>query len=65
MTVQAIDPKEEQARYIALCILEDGETRKTFEEVAVFWPWALYEWLNIWGFSWDEREGEWIQNDKT
>jgi hypothetical protein len=63
MSVQTIDQKEEQAREIALVLVDFENVDVTVEMLASWEKWDVYEWIEAYGYYWENEE--WLFNDEA
>ncbi len=57
-----LNQKEERGRDIALCIVDSEDTDVTPDQMKVWPDWDIYEWIEAWGYLW--QEGEWVLDDE-
>ena len=65
MPLQMIDRKEEWARDIALCLLDSKDTDVTVEMIRGWHKWDVYEWIEAFGYCWDDESKEWYLDDEA
>lgn len=61
MPINTIDPKEQQAREIALILSERDDNDVTEDDVEGWRDWDIYEWIEAFGYEWDGNE--WVLED--
>lgn len=54
-----MDPKRLEALVLAQQICDDGDTTKTFEQIERWSDHDLFEWIENWGYTWDDVQG-WV-----
>jgi hypothetical protein len=57
--------KRTYADDLALILIEIAPTDVTEEQVKQWNDNDLYEWLEAWGYEWNEKEGSWLADKES
>lgn len=61
MTVKTLDLKEDQARHVAMLVVEYQDTDVTHSTVEGWTADGVYEWIESWNYVYED--GEWFFDD--
>lgn len=55
-----MDNRERTARDLAEVLTSSNDTDVTPEDVKEWYKWDVEEWIEAFGFEWDDKIGRWV-----